>query len=227
MRWIAAFALILALMPVGHAAADEALLAEGEAAFNRGDNETALSIFRPLAEEGNATAQGWLGTMYLWSFGVKENFGQALKWSRLGAEQDEVYSLYQMGLMYKYGFGVKPDDTQAQPYFDRLLAKAQQDDLHAQNLVGQMYHDGDGVVRDFDEARRWYLLASEQGNPYASLNLGYMYEWGDGVPADFNDAANWFALSIEQGYVLAEHDLDRVGGVGAGYKSGKDAKQEK
>lgn len=215
MRWIAVFALLIVLAPaVGHGADDEALLAEGEAAFNRGDNETALSIFRPLAEQGNATAQGWLGTMYLWAFGVPENYGQALKWSRLGAAQDEVYSIYWMGIMQKYGFGMKPDDEAAQPYFDRLLVKAEQNDADAQNIVGQMYHDGDGVAQDYAEAKRWYELASEQGNPYASLNLGYMYEWGYGVPGDFDVAARWYGLAIEQGYGLARFDLDRVSAYG-------------
>ncbi len=217
MRWIAVFALMIVLLPAAPGAADDAaLLAQGEAAFNSGDSETALAIFRPLAEQGNATAQGWLGTMYLWAFGVSENYGQALKWSRLGAAQDEVYSIYWLGIMHKYGFGMKPDDAEAQTYFDRLLAKAEQNDADAQNIVGQMYHDGDGVPQDFEDAKRWYLLASEQGNPYASLNLGYMYEWGIGVPGDFDIAADWYALSIEQGYLLAQFDLDRVSAHGGG-----------
>ena len=39
-------------------------LAEGIAAYERGDYETALQEFQPLAEQGNADAQFNLGLMY-------------------------------------------------------------------------------------------------------------------------------------------------------------------
>ncbi len=37
---------------------------EGVAAYNRGDYATALREWRPLAEQGNADAQFFLGVMY-------------------------------------------------------------------------------------------------------------------------------------------------------------------
>jgi TPR repeat protein len=39
-------------------------LEDGQAAYNRGDYATALKLLRPLAEQGNATAQNNLGWMY-------------------------------------------------------------------------------------------------------------------------------------------------------------------
>jgi len=37
---------------------------EGIAAYKRGDNAAALKVFRPLAEQGDASAQSDLGVMY-------------------------------------------------------------------------------------------------------------------------------------------------------------------
>jgi hypothetical protein len=50
---------LLALALVGVAAAGP--LEDGQAAYQRGDFATALQIFRPLAEQGNAEAQRMLG----------------------------------------------------------------------------------------------------------------------------------------------------------------------
>ena len=37
---------------------------EGFAAYTRGDYTTALQHWQPLADQGNASAQSWLGRMY-------------------------------------------------------------------------------------------------------------------------------------------------------------------
>ncbi len=44
--------------------------AEGLAAYKRGDYATALREFRPLAEQGDATAQSVLGNIYGEGLGV-------------------------------------------------------------------------------------------------------------------------------------------------------------
>ena len=56
-----ALAVVLLVSLVGVARAG---LDEGVAAYMRGDYETALKEFRPLAEQGYATAQYHLGNMY-------------------------------------------------------------------------------------------------------------------------------------------------------------------
>ena len=43
---------------------------KGAAAYKRGDFETALAVFRPLAENGDARAQSILGLMYSYGEGV-------------------------------------------------------------------------------------------------------------------------------------------------------------
>ncbi len=62
-------------------------LDEGEAAYDRGDYETALREFRPLAEQGNAKAQFNLGPMYVGSLGVPQDYVQAHMWLDLAASR--------------------------------------------------------------------------------------------------------------------------------------------
>ena len=55
-------------------------LNKGVDAYNAGDYATALQEFRPLAEQGNASAQNNLGWMYYKGQGVPQDYAEAVKW---------------------------------------------------------------------------------------------------------------------------------------------------
>ena len=56
-------------------------------AVDRGDYDTALKEWRPLAEQGEADAQHNLGIMYHQGKGVPQDYAEAAKWYRLAADQ--------------------------------------------------------------------------------------------------------------------------------------------
>ena len=58
---------------------------EGQAAYDRGDYSTALKIWRPLAEQGDARAQFDLGEMYRRGRGVPQDYVRAYMWFNLVA----------------------------------------------------------------------------------------------------------------------------------------------
>ena len=78
--------ILMVALVVGLAAPAWAGWDEGVAAYDRGDYETALREFRPLAEQGNARAQNRLGLMYDWGSGVPRDRAEAAKWYRKAAE---------------------------------------------------------------------------------------------------------------------------------------------
>jgi TPR repeat protein len=53
---------------------------DGLAAAKRGDHATALILWRPLAQQGDAQAQSGLGTMYANGVGVAQDYAEAAKW---------------------------------------------------------------------------------------------------------------------------------------------------
>ena len=63
---------------------------DGEAAYDRGDYETALKLWRPLAEQGDIRAQTNLSFMYRTGTGVPKDFAEAKKWDRKAAEQGKA-----------------------------------------------------------------------------------------------------------------------------------------
>ncbi len=60
---------------------------EGLDAYERGDYETALKEFRPLAEQGDPLAQSYLGGMYTEGEGLPKDYVLAHMWATLAAAQ--------------------------------------------------------------------------------------------------------------------------------------------
>ena len=84
---------------------------EGWAAYQRGDYETALKLWRPLAAQGNAFDQSNLGFMYDSGQGVPRDLSEAAKWYRLAAEQGNPRAQSNIGSMYAAGEGACPRTT--------------------------------------------------------------------------------------------------------------------
>src|SRR6185312_15141770 len=51
----------------------------------------------------------------------------------------------------------------------------------AANNLGVLYANGKQVPQDFAQAKKWYMFASEHGDPAGAFNLGFAYEHGQGT----------------------------------------------
>ena len=111
---------VLSLMLTGAAVAGP--LEEGVAAYQRGDYSTAVRLWRPLAEQGDAFVQWLLGIMHDQGQGVPQDDAEAVKWYRLAAEQGDAEAQNNLGVMYAKGQGVPQDDAEAMKWY-RLAAE--------------------------------------------------------------------------------------------------------
>ena len=91
---------------------------KGLVAWKQKDYATALREFQPLAEQGNALAQNYLGVMYDVGKGVTLDYETAVKWFRLSAEQGVASAQYNLGGMYYFGKGVTQDYTLAHMWWN-------------------------------------------------------------------------------------------------------------
>lgn len=105
--------LALCALPAIAAAIDD-----GQAAYNAGDYATALRLWRPLAEQGDARAQNNLGVMYENGKGVAQDGNEAIHWYRRAAVQGYSGAQYDLGLAYAIGRGgVRRDPVRAYMWF--------------------------------------------------------------------------------------------------------------
>jgi TPR repeat protein len=137
-------------------------LEDGVGAYKRGDYTTALRILRPLANQGNAEAQFWLGAMYEHGRGVAHDYREARHWVRLAAEQGNALAQTFLGIAYGEGRGVIQDFQEALKW-TRLAAE--QGQAAAQLYLGFMYEEGIGVAQDYQRAYMWSdIAASKHGD---------------------------------------------------------------
>jgi len=98
---------------------------KGLDAAKKGNFETALKEWRPLAEQGDSYAQYNLGLMYDYGEGVIEDDTQAVYWYRKAAEQGHAKAQYNLGVMYESGRGIAKDDTQAVYWFRKAAEQGE------------------------------------------------------------------------------------------------------
>ena len=168
------------------------------------DYSEAVSWYRRAADQGQATAQAYLGFMYSRGRGVDRNDQEAARWYRRSAEQGHPLGQNNLGVMYGAGRGVSRDDTVAVSWYRRA---AEQGHALGQNNLAVRYRDGRGVSRNSEEAVRWFRRSAEQGHAGAQNNLGVMYDTGQGVREDDDEAVRWYRRAAGQGHALAQYNL--------------------
>ena len=134
---------------------------KGLTAYKSGDYATALREWTPLAEQGNAAAQGNLGVMYEKGQGVPRDDKTAVKWSRLAAKQGNAAAQGNLGVMYEKGQGVPQDDKTAVKWY-RLAAE--QGLSSAQYKLFVMLANGRGIPKDYIRAYMWASIAASSGH---------------------------------------------------------------
>lgn len=75
---------------------------KGMFALLKGDTESALKVFRPLAQGGDAQAQYHLGYMYQAGIGVQQNDAEALTWYQKAASNGHQGAAVQARLLGRH-----------------------------------------------------------------------------------------------------------------------------
>src|SRR5215468_11589494 len=140
--WAGITAVVLSL---GLADPVAAAFEDGLDAYRRGDYATAMRLWQPFADQGNADAQSRLGFMYQNGRGVPQDDAAAATWYQKAADQGNADAQVYLGLFYAEGRGgLQKDDRESTRLFK--LA-ADQGDAYGQNNLGVNYRDGLGVSK--------------------------------------------------------------------------------
>jgi TPR repeat protein len=174
-------ALILAVGLAGSAVAGA--FEDGMDAAESGDYETALRLWRPLADQGNATVQNLLGQMYRQGTGVPQDYAAAMSWYQKAADQGNASAQFNLGFMHFNGLGVPSDYAAAMSWYRRA---ADQGNTAAQLDLGVMYLQGKGAPQDHVSAYMWFNLAAAAVPAVEFPNVAAAYR--DEVAAEMTPA---------------------------------------
>jgi TPR repeat protein len=130
-------------------------LGEGLAAYDRGQYREALSIWRPLAEGGDAKAQSLMAMIYELGEGVSRQPRLAVTWYERAARAGHPASQYQLGRLYRDGIGITPNAVEAFTWFS-MAAETIPKDAAGQNSATRALADLKSGLDEMtlDEARR-------------------------------------------------------------------------
>ena len=129
---------------------------KGLDAYNSMDYDTALAVWQPLADSGDAGSQYGLGMMYGNGFGVAMDDALALKWYGQAAEQGHAGAQCNLAIMYQNGWGVPLNEEEATRYY--MLA-AEQGVVPAMTALGRHFAMDYSEAYDPVKAYKWFSLA--------------------------------------------------------------------
>lgn len=152
LRWHCTCALLFVLALTSGVRPDSVVAApsleEAELAYERGDYTQAARLFSPLAEQGVASAQFYLGLMYEKGRGVRQDHSTAFIWFRKAAAQGYAGPQNNLGLIYERGRGVRKDAVRALMWYiiatamfngdEKKTAAKRHDHLIAQMTAAQI-----------------------------------------------------------------------------------------
>ncbi|HEU4617910.1 MAG TPA: caspase family protein, partial [Gammaproteobacteria bacterium] len=113
-------------------------------AYDRADYRSALNVWLPTAEQGDAEAQTMVGEIYERGLGAEPNYEAAAEWYKKAADQGYARAEFDLGTLYEQGHGVPANRLEALNWYrkawglpeDSLIfrsaAAAEQSELRAQ-----------------------------------------------------------------------------------------------
>ncbi|MBQ0760584.1 MAG: caspase family protein [Gammaproteobacteria bacterium] len=103
--------------PVKTTAADCRIRGGEYVSYDRADYKTALKVWLPSAEQGDAEAQLAVGEIFEKGLGTDPNYEVAVFWYQKAADQGNKSALFNLGTLYEQGLGVEKDRLQAINYY--------------------------------------------------------------------------------------------------------------
>ncbi|MCA2010627.1 sel1 repeat family protein [Cereibacter sphaeroides] len=182
--------------------------------FVNGDHAQALTILRPLAEAGDASAQNIVGAAYENGYGVNMDFHQAQLWFERAAQHGNRLAMMNLGRIYRDGGpGFPVDGARARVWLRR---SADAGYGPAMGALGRMFEYGVGGPVDLEQARTFYENGRSAGDEWSSEYLAHLYRLGSGVPEDLARARALFAEAAAAGLSQSMGNLGRMMEQGSG-----------
>lgn len=108
---------VTARRPIKTSASDCAIRGGEYVAYDRASYATALKVWLPPAQAGDAEAQTYVGEIYEKGLGLPPDYDAAAQWYRRAAEAGHSRAQIDLGHLYELGLGVPKDPTQALAWY--------------------------------------------------------------------------------------------------------------
>lgn len=126
--------------PIMTTAADCSIRGGEYTAYDRADYKTALKVWLPAAEAGDAEAQANVGEIFERGLGGEPNYEAAVLWYEKAANQGNARAQFNLGTLYEQGLGVEQNKLLALNLY-RQAWGMQEDDLMYQSAAAKQLEE--------------------------------------------------------------------------------------
>lgn len=127
-------------------------------AYDRANYATALKTWLPLAKEGDAAAQTYVGEIYEKGLGVDPQYELAAAWYLKAANSGFARAQMNLGALYERGLGVEKDMAKAVEWYRRASGLSEANVAYVPSEVRaeieQLRAERDSLARERDALRR-------------------------------------------------------------------------
>ncbi|MCL2626900.1 MAG: sel1 repeat family protein [Cystobacterineae bacterium] len=181
----------------GHSAEEWDGLLEGEEATYK----ELIEIAQKAANQGDATAQYFLGAAHYFGKGVAIDLKAAFEWYFKAAAQGLPHAQYNLGVMYASGEACPPNPEKAFLWYEKAAAQGL---AKAQHNLAALWEAGLGAPKDVKKAAQCYEAAAQQGDVRAQYRLALLcLKEEEGL----QQGLQWLQKALEQNFAPAKYTL--------------------
>ena len=195
---------------------DKISASQATAAYNAGQYDIALPVFRELAGRNNPSAAYYTARMYQDGKGVEKNAAEGMAWMGRAADLGSgMACLYMAGVRYK-GTDTQPPDKDAALFFaERALATGELEGQYkeaAEKLAEMLRPEPEPEPEEPEPDIEQLKQDADKGDVLAMTALAEEYISGKWIPKDRKRALMWAQRAIQSKLIDLEtrHRLDEV-----------------
>ncbi len=88
-------------------------------AYQQGNYKQAYALWKPQAEQGNASVQSFLAMLYYLGQGVEKDYQKAFYWYQQASLRGDARAQRSLGNFYHFGYGIEIDNLLAYGWYDQ------------------------------------------------------------------------------------------------------------
>ena len=195
----------LPLLAVLAQAAPSDQLEKAKELYFSGDYNHSINYLKPLAADGNAEAQYYLGLIFKSDTFPKKDINTAMSYFLSAADQNNTSAMWALGQMYENGEGVEKNLLTATDWYrksDRLSGTLKSQ-IH-------FFKNKDNILVDQSTSEVIESLKhdADNGDVEALYKLGKLFDAGKLVSGNESEAFHWYLKAANKGH---EYSMFLVG----------------
>ena len=174
--------------------------------YDRADYKTALNVWMPAAEAGDADAQANVGEIFERGLGGSPNYKAAAIWYQKSAAQNNSRAQFNLGTLYEQGLGVPKDKLIALNWYRKAWGMPE-DALVYQSAAAETENELRAQLqKNLDEKNQQIALLTNQIN-----NLQANLKKANSVDSEKEiiSLRNWIK-NLEAEQLIAKNDIDKL-----------------